>query len=124
VYPPSLLWFLSLNSISNGLFGMKSLCIQNIYKEVFKVEPADLQKYQSIIMLPILFRVFFGIFVDAKVIAKRKHIVIVIYFLCSIPLLLISMGITYTPKLMCMSLFIFTTCQNLLEGVVSSFTVE
>lgn len=74
--------------------------------------------------VPILFRMFFGIIVDAKIIKARKYYVIIFNGLSAIPMLLICTGVTYTPVSVCVSLICYSFCVNFLEAVVSSLSVE
>lgn len=58
---------------ADGLMMLSMLSIQLIYKNEFKVEPSELQMYQTFMMIPIIFRIFIGVFIDSKLM-KRKNI--------------------------------------------------
>ena len=53
---------------ADGLLSLSILSLQIIFKNEFKVEPSELQMYLSLTMLPILFRIFIGVFIDSKLI--------------------------------------------------------
>ena len=95
-----MLIYVALVSLGDGMNGMRGLAMQNIFKEKFKVEPSDLQKYNSVIAVPIFFRVFFGILIDSKVVKKRKYYVIVVGALSAIPTYFIAIDYSPSPEMM------------------------
>ena len=59
-----------------------------------------MQKYNSVIALPIFFRVFFGILIDSKIVKKRKYYVIVVGALSAIPTNFIAIDYCRNPEMM------------------------
>lgn len=123
-HPPSLLLFLTLNSVNDGLNGMRGVAVQNIYKERFQVEASDLQKYNLILTSPMLIRSIFGIIVDAKVIRERKWYIFSMNFVQAFCMLLIFAQGCSTPDQLALTLFLNSLCHNLVEAVAASLAVE
>ena len=89
-HPASLLTYVAMVSLGDGMHSMRSLAMQNIFKEKFKVEPSALQKYNSVIAAPIFFRVIFGIIIDSKLVAQRKYYVVLVNAIAAVPLYYIA----------------------------------
>ena len=68
---------LAVQEFASGLGIMRPLALRTIYKQDFRVEPADMQWYMTIMGLPSSFRFLVGLFVDSKVVAKRKYILMI-----------------------------------------------
>lgn len=72
---------------------MRSLSLKLIYKDEFKLEPADSQKYMALTMLPTLFRMFIGVLIDSRAIVReRKHLVMGSHALMCVCFLAIIFG--------------------------------
>jgi len=123
-HPTYFTLFLALSSFNDGLGVMRALCIRNIYKERFEVEATELQKYAAIIQIPVLFRMFFGIIVDAKVVSERKYYIIVFNLLAAIPMYIIGNDRCNGPAVVLANLFFYSTCHQFLEATVSSLAIE
>lgn len=123
-HPLSLLLYIALMALGDGMSGMLRLSMQNIFKEKYHVEPSDLQKYSAAISSPIFFRVVFGIIIDAKIVSKRKYYVVMVNILAAIPVYLIAIEKCSSPAIMALYLFLFSIGHQILEAVVSSISVE
>jgi len=84
--------------------------MQNIYKEKFQVEASGLHAYRAIIAFPMVFRMFFGIIVDSKIITERKHYIIITNALAAIPMYLLANDMCNSPELVCACLFFYSCC--------------
>ena len=52
---------------------MRGLAVKDLFKNYLHLQPSKSQRYQALATLPSLFKVFMGIFVDAKLVSKRKY---------------------------------------------------
>lgn len=77
---------------------MRNQAMQNIFKERYHVEPADLQKYNLLLTIPMLFRMFFGMLVDSKVAKERKYYIITMNALQSMAMYSIASMVCGTPE--------------------------
>ena len=76
VYPRSLLFSIMAQYFNEGLTLMRMYCFKDLYKRVYEVEPAALQMYVSIYFTPYLFKLFYGMIIDAKVLSSRATILV------------------------------------------------
>ena len=76
IYPRSLLFAIAAQYFNEGLNLMRQLCMKDLYKREFEVEPQTLQVYSYLIYLPNLLKVFIGIVIDTKVFGKRKYVLV------------------------------------------------
>ena len=83
-----------------------------------------MQAYKTLMALPVLFRMFFGIIVDAKVIKERKYYVIIINALSAYPMYVIATSKCETAETMAMWLFVHSTLHQFLEATAASLSVE
>ena len=90
LHPVSFLVYLALTNVNEGLATMRMLCTMNIYKDVFNLEASVMQKYQTIQMSPLFFRIFIGLAVDLKLVSQRKYYIIVSAFAMAISALCAS----------------------------------
>lgn len=51
--------------------------MKDIYKSHYGVEPSSLQKYHLMTQAPWTFKMVFGFIVDARIIKRRKHYLII-----------------------------------------------
>ena len=52
---------------------MRGLAVKDLYKNYLHLQPSQSQRYQAYGNLPSLLKVFMGIFVDARLVSKRKY---------------------------------------------------
>ncbi len=91
---------------ADGLyFSLILLGNQYLYKEEYKVQPATLQLYHSLLMVPYLLRFFMGVTVDAKLI-NRKYYVVVMNLIPGILNLCLAFKMVDTPGSVCAVQFI------------------
>jgi hypothetical protein len=55
---------------------MRGLAIQDMFRAYYGVQPDTLQLYKVLMHLPWLFKMVFGLVVDARVVHKRKYYLI------------------------------------------------
>lgn len=60
----------------NGYEVMISLCISDLFKRHYKVEPATLQFYSNLLVLPSVLNLLYGSIIDTKVIKQRRYLII------------------------------------------------
>jgi hypothetical protein len=73
-YAPSVVFFFAMCAFCGG-FGMsRGLCTLNIYKEVFKLEPSQIQRNDAILQLIAFFRIPLSLAIDLKILRHRKYI--------------------------------------------------
>lgn len=55
---------------------MRMLAIKDIFKRYYKISPSDMQLVISFSMMAWAMRFFMGVIIDAKLLPKRKHYLI------------------------------------------------
>lgn len=62
-----------MQAFNEGLLIMRVYLFRDMMMEYYKVEPADLSIYSSLIMTPYLFKFVYGFIIDSRIVPKRKY---------------------------------------------------
>jgi len=124
LHASSLILFIFIASFSDGINIMRKIATQNIFKEHFKLQPEESQKLMSFMSLPIVFRIFFGIFIDSKFAKERKRIVIVCNTILTVIFLMIVCGMATTAGMLTNLLFTYQVCSELNTAILASYALE
>ena len=89
----------------------------------YGVEPADLQMYKVIIMLPMILKFAFGVIIDSKLVSKK------VYNICAnfvISISLFSIGFRYidSPQGIVAIMFFANLFHLLVDGTMQSYSLE
>lgn len=107
-----------------GIGIMRPLALRDLYKTCYKVSPADLQWYITVMQLPTSFRFVTGLFVDLKLVDKRKYLLV---FFASIQLVSqfsIFMRWVNTPRTVLMVYVTTQIANTFMSSVIASLLVQ
>lgn len=120
----SLLLFNAFTIFNDGvIIFLNGLAMQYIFYHDYRVEPADLQMYKVIIMLPLLLKFAFGVIIDSKILSKKTYN-IVANFIVSICLFSIGFRYVDTPQAIVAIMFFSTLFHLFVDGTLQSYTLE
>ena len=122
--PSSLLLATAIEFFNDGLVLMRILCMKDLFKAHYHVEPSALQQYQAVQFLPNLCKPLFGLLIDAGIVKKRKNLIIGLGVICMLTQAAIFMLIVQGPVPVTAVLFLFNTCSFFAEAVIESMTVQ
>ena len=94
-----------------------------MFRFEYKVEPEQVQVYRSIIGFPIVLRLFMGVFVDAKILA-RKIQAFYMYLICSILLAAIALKIIDSAFGLFIDMIFVNMLHGLIDSICNSYKVE
>lgn len=102
---------------------MKILAIRDLLRDHYGLEPATAQKYLIICIFPAVFKLFFGLIVDGKVVSKRKY-----YLISGGALQAMSMGILSfitleSPVMACVVLMVNFGTNTFIDIVCESIII-
>lgn len=102
---------------------MKLLAIRDLFRDYMKLEPQDSQQYLLIITSPTLFKLAFGIMVDAKILANRKYYIMFFGAVQAVSMMIVA---TCRLSLMqtCMVLMANFLGQNFNDVVAESYLIQ
>lgn len=103
---------------------LRTLCTKDLLKRVYKLEPSSVQKLSSIGMLPNALKFLIGIFVDLKIVSKRKYLLGwfgLLSFLCQA--FMCCSYVDYERKLM-IPFTLNTLCVTIMDATIESYSVQ
>lgn len=124
LYPKSLLLTIGAQFFNEGLVLMRVLCFKDIYKMEYGVQPASLQLFNSIMMLPWMLKFVFGLIVDTRLIAERKKYIIGFGFTMSLAQLFIFLNFLSSPWGTCIEMIIYNIGAAFIDATVDSMIVQ
>ena len=102
---------------------LSGLTIQYMFYYEFNVEPGDLQLYKLILMSPLLFRFFFGVLIDTKIMS-RKIYNFISNLISTIMLFSVGLSIVNTPLSIVLAIATANLFHNLVDSTLISYTLE
>ena len=102
---------------------MKQLAIKDLFRDYYNLEPSVSQNYQVLITLPYLFKILFGIWVDARIIPSRKWYLVTFGILQALCMLTISIYHFKSVLWVAVLCSIKTGSAVFLDTVVESYVV-
>lgn len=88
----------------------------------YDVEPTEMSLYLSYYMMPLMFRIFIGVFIDAQIVSRKGLSVFV-----NLVTFVLNMGIAFrlfnSPATIIAALVIVNTAHQFLEAVTSTFII-
>ena len=123
MYPKSHLVNVALQYTNQGMVSMKLLALKNILKDHYHIEPDEQSWIMGMIFMPNFFQALFGLFVDAKIVSKRKYYFIVFALISSVSEFIISMNWITNAKVLFWILFIDIFGATFCDATINSLIV-
>lgn len=123
VYPRSLLFAMTTQYFNEGLLLLRIFCFKDLYKRVYRVEPATLQMYSTIVYLPGSLKALVGVIIDTKTVS-RKGLFVVFGLNTVIAQALISLGMVDSECGVLAALVVLNLGIAILDATIDSMVVE
>ena len=91
-YAKEFIFMLCVQFFNEGMASMKLLAIRDMFRDYMKLEPQDAQQYQLIVTSPMLFKLIFGIIIDARLIYHRKIYIIFFGAVQALSMMTVAVG--------------------------------
>ena len=124
MYPRALLFSMFVQHFNTGLDVMRIYCMRDLFKRVYKIEPADLQFYENLINIPVFMKIFFGLFIDTKVIHRRANLLVLFGLNSVVTQACIAMVSDMDEKNVLILLGLQNFGTAILDAVIDSMRVE
>jgi predicted MFS family arabinose efflux permease len=109
---------------NDGLLVMKMLAMKELFKTNYGLEPSQVQVNNSVIYVPALFKIVYGLIVDSRVVKKRKYFLIVGGALSSICMFVVSFNILSNSEAVVKVLFLSVLADTFVDSVMDSLVVQ
>lgn len=104
---------------------MKLLAIRDLFRDYLKLQPQDSQQYLLLITSPTLFKLAFGIMVDAKIVRNRKRYIMVFGAVQAVSMLIVATcHARLTTMQTCLVLMANFLGQNFNDVVAESYLIQ
>ena len=102
---------------------MRMLCLKDMFKRVYGLEPGQTQFNTTLAMLPFSLKMIFGLLVDIKLVAKRKYLLTAFGLLSFICQSLIFSSYVNSSDRMFWAFFTLTLAITVLDATIDSMIV-
>ena len=124
-FEKAFLFQIGIQMFNDGLLVMKMLAMKELFKSNYGLQPQEVQVNNSIIYIPALFKIVFGLIVDSRVITKkRKNFFLVFGSISAICLLLVCSNVLQNSNDVVKVLFLSVFCDTFVDAVMDSLVVQ
>ena len=122
-YPRSFLLQLFFQFFNEGLMVTRVMVAKNIFVNYLGASLNQSSAYNSIVQSPWLFKMFFGIIVDSRVVTKRKYYLVVSGLLATFSQVYVSLGVITEHQNLCALLTLYNVFASILDVTIESIAV-